>query len=220
MSEPAQAPTESHTKASQPKLQWFEVATAILMALTTLSTAWCSYETSKWNGKGNDATTAATHLQQKAALMHMEGNQVLMVHAHIFMQLVDAQIQGNDKLVKFYMDRLPADFKKPYEGWLAQKPFENPQADPNPFVPHLYQPRFSEEVRQATAEAGRHTADAKRMGDFSAQYLSNTVLLAAVLFFAGTSGKFHQRRVRHPALMFAIVIYLYTVVRTFMLPIA
>jgi len=218
MPAPAPSPTASATKA--PHFDWFEAATAILMALTTLSTAWCSFETSRWNGKSNDALAAASRLERKAAIMHMEGNQALMVHAQIFMVMLDAQLQGHDKLSQFYLDRLAPDLRKAYDGWLAEKPFENPQADPHPFVPRLYKARYTEDVKQATAEAGNCTTEAKRMGNISAQYLSNTVLLAAVLFFAGTAGKFHLKRVRHPSLMFAIVIYLYIVVHTFLLPIA
>jgi len=220
MPAPASSPVAADPKAPEHHLQWFEAATAILMALTTLSTAWCSFETARWNGRSNDALAAASRLERKAALMHMEGNQALMVHAQIFMAMLDAQLQGHDKLGQFYIDRLAPDLRKAYEGWLAEKPFENPQADPHPFVPNLYKARYSEDVKQATAEAGNYTIEAKRMANISAQYLSNTVLLAAVLFFAGTAGKFHLRRVRHPSLMFAIVIYLYIVVRTFLLPIA
>jgi len=207
-------------KPSEHKLQWFEVISAILMALSTLSTAWCSYETSKWNAQSSDAFTSANRLERKAALMHMEGNQALMVHAQIFMELMSAQIEGNDKLLKFYSDRLSPELRKAYEGWLAEKPFENPQASPHPFVPKLYKPLFSEKVEQANAESSRCTAVAKRTGDISARYLSNTVLLATVLFFAGTAGKFHQRRVRHPSLLFAIALYLYAAVRMILLPIA
>lgn len=207
-------------KPHEHKLQWFEVISAILMALSTLSTAWCSYETSKWNGQSSEHMASANRLEQKAALLHMQGNQALMVHAQIFMELMDARFQGNDKLLKFYTERLSPEMRKAYEAWLAEKPFENPKAAPHPFDPKFYQPRFSEETRQAIAEAGQHITEASRTGDIGAKYLSNTVLLATVLFFAGTAGRFHQRRVKHPSLLFAIVLYLYTAARMLMLPIA
>jgi len=35
----------------------------------------------------------------------------------------------------FYVERFPPDVRKAYDAWLAQKPFENPNADPHPFVP-------------------------------------------------------------------------------------
>jgi hypothetical protein len=62
--------------------------------------------------------------------------------------------------------------------------------------------------------------EAKRTGNVAAQYLSNTVLLTAVLFFAGTSAKFDQRYVRQSSLFFAVAAFLFAAVRMLMLPVA
>ena len=87
-------------------------------------------------------------------------------------------------------------------------------------MPKLYEARFVQDARVANADAGRNDAAAKRAGNFGAQYLSNTVLLAAVLFFAGTSAKFDRRIVRHSTLFFAIAVFLYALVRLLTLPVA
>jgi hypothetical protein len=50
--------------------------------------------------------------------------------------------------------------------------------------------------------------------------LSNTVILATVLFFAGTMEKFNQRRVRWSSLAFAVTLFGFAVVRMIMLPVA
>ena len=50
-------------------------------------------------------------------------------------------------------------------------------------------------------------------GHTAGTYLSNTVLLATVLFFAGTVGKFTQRHVRWSSLTFAIVLFGYALIR-------
>ena len=140
--------------------------------------------------------------------------------ARMFMEFMDAQMSGKEKLAKFYQDRFPPELRKSYDAWLAEKPFDNPSADPHPFVPSLYQPRFIQDARQATAESARNDADAKRTSHTGSQYLSNTVLFAAVLFFAGTSGKFDHRYVRQSCFFFAVAAFLFAAVRTLMLPIA
>jgi hypothetical protein len=205
---------------SEAKRHWFEPASAILMALATLSTAWCSYQSSKWNGQSGSFSAEAGRLVQKAALLHLEGNQVVGVQMKMFAEFIDAHVTGNDKLAHFYSDRFPPQLRKAYDAWLTEKPFENPSADPHPFVPKLYQARFVQDARQANADAGRNDAEAKRTGNFAAQYLSNTVLLAAVLFFAGTSAKFDQRHVRQSSFFFAVAVFLFAAVRMLMLPVA
>jgi hypothetical protein len=205
---------------SETKRRWFEPASAILMALATLSTAWCSYQSSKWNGQSGGFATEAGRLNQKAALLHLEGNQVIDVQVKMFTGFIEAQMSGNDKLAHFYSDRFPPELRKAYDAWLTEKPFENPSADPHPFVPKLYQARFVQDARQANADAGRNDAEAKRSGNFAAQYLSNTVLLAAVLFFAGTSARFDQRHVRQSSFFFAVAVFLFAAARMFLLPVA
>src|SRR5437763_17034940 len=140
-------------------------------------------------------------------------------HTTMYMQMLASQQAGNEKLVNFYVERFPPDVRKAFDAWLAEKPFENPNADPHPFVPKLYQARFVQDAREANSDAGRNDAEAKRTGNIAAQYLSNTVLLAAVLFFAGTSAKFDQRHVRQSSFFFAVAAFLFAAARMLMLPV-
>jgi hypothetical protein len=157
-------------------------------------------------------------LERKAGLLTMQGTQQSTIHAAMFMQLLAAQQTGNEKLVNFYVERFPPDVRKAYDAWLAQKPFENPNADPHPFVPKLYEPRGTREAVEANAKAASSLEQARRAGNVSGQYLANTVLFATVLFFANASGKFEQRRVRSVAFIFAVAVFVFAVVRTAMLP--
>ncbi len=205
-------PNESHRR-------WLEPASAILMALATLSTAWCSYQSSKWSGQSSEFATSAARLEQKSALLHLEDNQITSIQAKMFMDFINATLAGNNKLAQFYSDRFPPELRAAYDRWIEQKPFENPKADPHPFVPGLYKPRFAQDAEQATADAGRDGAEARRTGNFAAQYLSNTVLFAMVLFFAGTSARFNQRYVRQSSFFFAVAVFLFAVSRMLMLPV-
>ena len=158
-------------------------------------------------------------LERTAGLLTMQGTQQATIQTGMFMQALAARQAGNDKLVNFYVERFPPELRKAYEAWLAQKPFENPNADPHPFVPKLYEPRGSSEAADATAKAARNQREAGAAGSISGQYLANTVLFAAVLFFASASGKFEQRRVRLVAFIFAAAVFLFALIRTAMLPI-
>jgi hypothetical protein len=189
------------------------------MALATLSTAWCSYQSAAWTRKSNRLMNEFNALERKAGVLTMQGTQQASIHAAMFMQVLAAQQAGNEKLVNFYVERFPPDVRKAYDAWLAQKPFENPDADPHPFVPKLYEPRGTREAADATAKAANSQQKAGAAGSISGQYLANTVLFAAVLFFASASGKFEQRRVRLVAFGFATAVFIFAVVRTVMLPI-
>ena len=203
-----------------PKRPWFEPVSALLMGCATLGSAWCSYQSSEWSGIAGDHGSEAAHLQRRMAELHLESNQYRGIHMEIFMELMDAKFAGEDDLVTFYENRFTGEIDAAYKGWLAQKPFENPAADPHPFVPHLYTPRHTEEISRARADEHRHESEGRNAGEVSARYLSSTVLLASTLFFAGTSRNFDRRVVRQSMLFFAIAMFLYCLARIVTLPIA
>jgi hypothetical protein len=189
------------------------------MALATVGTAWSSYQSAAFTRRSNRLMNEFNSLERRANLLNIQGMQAASIHAAMFMQLLAAQQAGNEKLADFYAQRFPPDARKAYDAWLAQKPFENPNADPHPFVPNLYEVRGTREAAEANAQAASKVTEARQNGNISGQYLANTVLFAAVLFFANTAGRFEQRRVRVLAFTFALAVFTYAVVRIAMLPV-
>jgi hypothetical protein len=200
------------------KRKWVEPVTALLMALTTVGTAWCSYQSAAWTRQSNRLMNEFNALERRAGLLSVQGMQQATIHTAMFMEVLAAKQAGNEQLANFYVGRFPHDVRKAYDAWLAQRPFENPNADPHPFLPNLYKPRGAREAADATAKAASRQEDARRAGNVSGQYLANTVLFATVLFFASASGKFEQKRVRSVAFLFAVAVFLFALVRTAMLP--
>ncbi len=203
-----------------PKRKWIEPVVVVLMALTTICTAWCSYESATWTRQSNRLMNESNALERRAALLDVQGSQALIVHVSMFMQLLAAQHAGNQQLASFYAERFPPDVKKAYEAWLAQKPFENRAADAHPFVPNLYQVRGAVEAAAARADAAARVTQAREAGNRSGQYLANTVLFATVLFFAGTAGKFEQARVRLFAAAFGVALFVFALIRMLLMPAA
>ena len=157
-------------------------------------------------------------LERKAGLLTVQGLQQATIHTGMFMQALAAHQAGNENLVNFYVERFPPELRKAYDAWIAQKPFENPNADPHPFVSKLYMTPGTREAAEATMKAAINQKEAGVAGSISGQYLANTVLFAAVLFFANAASRFKQRRVRVLAFAFAVAVFLFAVVRTAMLP--
>ena len=207
---------ENATEA--PKRRWMEPAVALLMSLATLSTAWSSYQSAAWMRTANRQMGEANSLERKAALLDVQGSQALSVHASMFMQILDAQFSGNQRLADFYVRRLAPDVKQAYDAWMAQKPFDNPKADPHPFVPNLYHMRGAAEAAALREQATQRVDGARRAGTLSGQYLANTVLFAAMLFFAAMSGRFEQPRVRLFTFVLAAILFTFAAGRTLLLP--
>ena len=211
-------PSTASTGELAESKRWVEPVAALLMALATLSTAWCSFESAAWTRKSNRLMNEFNALERKSGLLTIQGMQQTTIHTAMFMEALAAQEAGNDKLVNFYVERFPPELRKAYDAWLAQKPFENPNADPHPFVPKLYVTPGAREAAEATAKAADSQQQAGAAGSISGQYLANTVLFAAVLFFANAASRFKQRRVRVVAFAFAVAVFAFAVIRTVILP--
>jgi hypothetical protein len=216
-SSPAPTSPESR-RESESKKKWIEPIVALVMALATVGTAWCSFESASWTRRSNRLMNEFNSLERKAGLLNVQGMQTAQLHIAMFMEVLAAKQAGNDKLADFYAERFPPDVRKAYDAWLAQKPLENPKADPHPFVPNLYELSGARDAAEATATAATKVEEARHAGNLSSQYLANTVLFATVLFFANAAGKFEQRRVRVVAFIFTLAIFAFVITRICMLP--
>ena len=201
-----------------PKKLWVEPVTAVVMALATLSTAWCSYQSASFTRRANRLMNEYNALERRAGVLTLQGMQSATIHTAMFMQMLAARQEGNEKLATFYIERFPPDVRTAYDAWIAQKPFENPQADLHPFVPNLYELQGAREASEATAKAAASLQESRNAGSVSGQYLATTVLFATVLFFASASGRFEQRRVRIIAFGFAVAVFAFAIARTAILP--
>jgi hypothetical protein len=103
----------------QKRRRWVEPIIALLMALATFATAWCSYESAAWTRRSNRLLNEYNALERQAGLLSLQGIQTATIHTAMFMQLLAAKEAGNDRLAKFYAERFPADVWKAYDGWLA-----------------------------------------------------------------------------------------------------
>lgn len=210
--------SESNT-SSDAKKPWFEPVTALLMAIASLGTAWCSYQSSNWNNESSGYSASSNDKQRNAMALHLEANQVETAQVSVFLQTINATLNGNEKLSHFYTARLQGELKVAYEKWMTLKPFENLTAPPHPFVPGLYEPRYRKDMARLHEEAAGDARKSTVAGNHASGYLNLTVILATVLFFAGTAGKFDHRHVRWSSITFALTLFLYCGTRILMLPV-
>jgi hypothetical protein len=92
----------SEKPAESLRKKWIEPVVAVLMALTTLCTAWCSYESAAWTRRSNRLMNESNAVERRAALLDVQGSQALIIHASMFMQLLAAQHAGNEKLASSF----------------------------------------------------------------------------------------------------------------------
>jgi len=187
---------------------WIEILSAAILALATVATAWCAYQSSRWSGvmtinfaKSNAARTEST----KA---NTTGGQLIQVDAGVFLNWVDAYVAGEQELANFIEKNWFSDeLKAANDAWLATDPVGNPEAPASPFEMPEYQSFYLNVSRSYDTLASSYRDDALDSNQRSDNYVLLAVLFATVLFFAGICTKFKRRWMQISFLMLAIVIF-------------
>jgi len=173
-----------------------EIYTSIVLAITSLLTAWCAYQASAWSSNQATAAQAAGRLRTEATVASTRAGQMSIVDVMTFTNWLNATNAQDTELADFYRARFTNAFLPAFEAWLATKPLENPDAPKSPFAMEEYQQsEFSKAIeleRQANAQ-GEAFAIANAT---STAYVRNTVLFATTLFLCSMAGRFDGRAIK------------------------
>ena len=69
------------------------------MALATLSTACCSYQSAAWTRKSNRLMNEFNALER---VLSVQGTQQATIHTGMFLEVLAAKQAGNEQLANFY----------------------------------------------------------------------------------------------------------------------
>jgi len=199
--------------------RWLDIGSVIVLALATIASAWCGYQSALWSGVQTFRLAAVSGAGREAAAQSMKALELRGLDASMFIYYVEAQGRGDTSLEEFLYQRFRPEMRKALDAWLKTDPLHNPHAPLTPFQMAEYvQPELLEaQHQQKTAE--KMEAAARQANQFSDQYVLFTVLFATVLFFGGISGTFRSRRLQLTAFAIAVLLFVVTVVGLGTMPI-
>jgi hypothetical protein len=197
-----------------------ELAAVLLLALTTLATAWCGYQAARWSGEQSEHFARASSTRIKSQQASTRAGQLRIDDLLYFNGWLDAREAGNTALAAIYRRRFRPEFEPAFRAWLAQKPFTNARAALGPL--YLPEYRLADSARSTHLDGQadglfKEGTDAKRTDD---RYVLSTVFFAAVLFFAGISLRLDWRPLRIGVLGLAFALLSGGVIFVLTLPVA
>jgi hypothetical protein len=173
-----------------------ELGAVLLLAVTTLATAWCGYQAARWSGEQSQNYARASATRIKAQQAATRAGQLRIDDLLYFNGWLDAREAGDTRLAAIYRRRFRPEFVPAFDAWMAQRPFTKPQGIPGP----LYTPQYrsADLARSASLDqaADELYTDATAAKGYDDRYILSTVFFAAVLFFAGISLRLDWRPLR------------------------
>jgi hypothetical protein len=191
---------------------WIELAATVLLALAAVSTAWSSYQATRWNGEQAKTASKVNKTRFDATRQSDLANAQQEIDVATFMQWVDATAQRDTELVRFYRERFRAEFKPAFNAWIATKPLVTDGAPLTPFAMPQYQLAARSEAERLDRESEKLAAEVRRNIQRGSNYVLGVVLFAVALFFAGMSTKLTTPRLRRALLVIGYAVFLGTAV--------
>ena len=188
--------------------RWLEIISAILLSLATVASAWCAYQSARWNGVQAQAFSAANGARTESVRMSNAALQLTSIDVGMFVQFAAAYSEDNMVLEEFLQERFGPEMKTAMDAWLATTPLKDPNAPLSPFAMPEYKSAAQDEsdrLLEVAAQKLQEAADANQRSD---NYVLLTVMFASVLFFGGVSTKFDSFRIRAAMIAFAIIIFI------------
>jgi hypothetical protein len=188
--------------------RWVEFFGALVLSAATVATAWCAYQAALWSGDESKFYFEASAAQVDAAQTEDRGLQRAGFHISLFVEYIAALSQDNQALADFLYRRFPPELKSATDAWLAEDPFNNPDAPSSPFKMPEYRLPEQLAAEQMDQLAVEKFAKAGQADEHADNYVLLTVIFATVLFFSGISGKFQWRVIDGVVLAFGVIVFL------------
>lgn len=186
--------------------RWTEIASAILLGLVTIATAWSGYQSARWGGVQSTRYSEASALRVESTRASTLAGQQTQIDVALFSNWLNAYADENQPLEEFYRERFRAEFTPAFEAWLATEPARNPEAPPSPFAMPEYQLAATQQSEDLERQASETFEKGKAANQQSDDYILNAVILASVLFLAGIAPRFDWLPVRVVVIVFALVV--------------
>ena len=194
-------------KISEKGIQKMDIIFVILLLIATLSTAFCVYQATRWNGIQAIDFGESSKYRTESIRATTAANTQVIIDVQLFTSWVDAV--GKDDLIeaKFIKERFREEFKPAFDAWIAKSNTTNLIPPGTQFeLPEYNLEKYNESasLEQKATAAFNEGKDANTNGDL---YISNTVLFAIVLFFCGIYTRWDSMKIRQGILVVTLVIF-------------
>jgi len=172
-----------------------ELIAVLFLGITTVGTAWCGFEASRWNGDSADIALVASAQRIEGSRLFGLATQRITYDSIVVAKYAEALAEGNTELVQFYRQSVVRpEFLPVLDRWEAA--FTAGDTAVGVFEDEEYLTEQFADYEKTVATAEQATEESQRAGEVADQYVGTTILLAIALFFAGVMSSFKYRPAR------------------------
>jgi hypothetical protein len=172
-----------------------ELIVVLLLGITTVGTAWCGFQATRWNGQSADLNGVASQQYVEGARLFGLATQRVSYDSIIVARYAEITQEGNASLLKFYRQSVVRpEFLPVLDRWQAA--VRSGTSAVGVFEDETYLTSQFADYQKTVVAAQDASREGQRAGNFADGYVRTTILLAIALFFAGVTSSFRYRLAR------------------------
>jgi hypothetical protein len=180
-----------------------ELVAVLLLGITTIGTAWCGFQATRWNGQSGDLTRAAAVQRIEGSRLFGLATQRITYDSVVVAKYAEATLEGNAELLQFYRRSVVRPAFVPFlDRWEAAAKAGEPNV--GVFEDKDYLAEQFAAYNETVVAAEQSARESQEADDVAEAYVGTTILLAVALFFAGVTSSFLSRVARILLLIAAI----------------
>lgn len=203
----------------QRKKRWLDNATAIILSLASVISAWFSFQSSQWNGKQTFYLDDEIIAHNKRLQKELTAAQRRAGDANFIIAFISAESNGNEEIVKQLKAWMPPHLKKAYDSWKLIDTVKDNAKHFSPLNMIEYVVPESVESIQFAEEAAKFKKLANMADDYSNSYLRLSIIVAMILFFTGLSGVTESYHIQRILLAISVSLFVLVTISSFWIPI-
>lgn len=173
-----------------------ELLSVLLIALTSVLTAWAAFQATKWNGQMSIRFNQGSAARTESVRMSNLADRQLTVDVSVMTSFAEAVARGDVELAEFYQERFPEHLAVAVDAWIATDPVNSDDAPASPFEMDEYRLEASEEADRLAQRAEQLARQAEQAGARGDRYVMTAVMFSTVILMAALAVKVSKIRLQ------------------------
>ena len=202
------------------RTQTLEILGTVILSIASLAVAWCSYQSTLWNGK-QVFCLAKSNLYYRQSLEEMfKVWQQQQIDAVVTLDFLEAVVEKRHAPVDYYRKRSRSDLRQLFNDWLLMDPVHNEAAPAHPLLMEEYKKmQRSSQVAadSATAKAAQLWDEAQRYNTISDKYILYTVIFSLVMLLCAVATKLSRLSIAFMSMLVTGTVFIIVLILLFIL---
>ena len=197
-----------------------EIIGTVILSVASLAVAWCSYQSTLWNGKQVFKLAESNAYRRQALEKLFIVWQQQEIDAVVTLNFLEAVVEKRQTLIDYYRRRGTSELTKILNTWLLMDPVHNDQAPAHPLLMKEYKKLVTLSMAaadSASSKAARSWDEAQRLNTISDHYILYTVIFSLVMVLCAVATKLTRLKIAFISMLITGSIFLMALMLLFIL---